>query len=191
MAQPIVTDVRFSKHPCGFCAHTQSHEKCPSGVLNGNMTQVLRCPCGCPRSLEVRCIKCNSREQSEISPETWTCLDADGCEARREHKILHDPVIQSIRALSSSAKKQERAAKQEQRAASSRRGGGGQPSLCLHCGEPTKGGRFLPGHDAAFLSFAVKQVREGENTADNIRASWRILGISDALTAKFEKRIAA
>ena len=63
---------------------------------------------------------------------------------------------------------------------------------CLHCGEPTKGGLFLPGHDAAYLAAIVKNIK-GEDgvahTLDEWLAKMAQFGCSQALQDKLTKRV--
>ena len=69
--------------------------------------------------------------------------------------------------------------------------GAGRPASgkCICCGAPTKGGRFLPGHDAKWLSVQVACFTEGGQDRAEIRDYMRGRGASDALIAKFEKRV--
>lgn len=49
------------------------------------------------------------------------------------------------------------------------------PGVCEHCGEPTKGGRFIPGHDAKLKGDLI---REGtpEATAERVIRGWATFG---------------
>ena len=63
---------------------------------------------------------------------------------------------------------------------------------CVHCGAETKGGNFLPGHDAAFVSGLVKEVVEAKFTKaseKSARDTLKKANASEALTAKFEKSV--
>lgn len=58
---------------------------------------------------------------------------------------------------------------------------------CLCCGEPTRGGKFLPGHDSRFLKVKLAEVHSGQVTsADQVKL---VAEVSPALATKFEKRL--
>ena len=63
---------------------------------------------------------------------------------------------------------------------------------CKCCGEPTKGGRFLPGHDSRYLSRLVEQFTDSTKRAaaeepEDIRRLAH--AISAAFGNKFDKRV--
>lgn len=184
MSTKTVTETP-SKHLCGFCS-TGHHASCPGGVLNGNLTEVVRCACDCERSALRRCFDCGTREQAEIDATTWRCVDRDACAAHIEKRLAASPVIQQIREIRDALNP---TTESTPKAPQNRRATSKSSGACLHCGEPTKGGLFLPGHDAAYLSAAVKSVAARERTADEIREQWTGQGIGPGLMAKFEQRI--
>lgn len=203
---------------CGFCTWPSNgathnlHDAlsganhCPIATLNGDGVTLFPCDCPCAQGL-IKCLDCGTRERFDdpthlgtkeyveamteraqsdatVDPVTWRCYDPAECEARIEARLAADPVIQMIRSFQTEEKKQQY--RQERRSASSRPTSG----VCLHCEEPTKGGMFLPGHDAAFLSSAVKSITDGNTTLPEVLELWAGLGISEALRAKLEKRAA-
>jgi hypothetical protein len=56
---------------------------------------------------------------------------------------------------------------------------------CLCCGEPTKGGKFLPGHDSKYLTTKIAQL-EGpwQPVYDQL-----VVEVSPAFADKFKKRV--
>lgn len=193
MSNPRV-QVRVSDRmpKCGFCtfpATGEPHAHCPIATLNGDGVTVLRCACTCSAYL-IKCFTCGLREQEaddgtgEVNPETWRCFDEDACAARIEARLAANPVIQQIRAIQAASETRVRA----ERIATTSRPTSGK---CLHCGEPTKGGMFLPGHDAAFLSLATATIVAGDATLSEVLDSWAELGISEALRGKLQKRAVA
>lgn len=184
---------------CGFCAFGDSHDRCTTATTNGAGTKVYRCTCGCPRSQMIRCFTCDHREPVEagnINPETWRCIDPDECSARIERRLAANPIIRQIREIKEGVAERtrtDRAAAAEAAglpAPRPRAAGPSRPTsgACLHCGEPTKGGKFLPGHDASYIAQAVTAIREGSVTLEATIESWELLGISEALRAKLAKR---
>ncbi|QXJ40722.1 hypothetical protein [Curtobacterium phage Parvaparticeps] len=190
--------VADSIYPCGFCVASpgnERHDLCPSAVESNG--RALRCPCGCQRSRQIRCFTCDRREDEHLGQEvdhaTWRCFDLDSCAAALEARLATNPTIALIRSIA--REKNERSEKPTlpRTSPAARKSG-----ACLHCGEATKGGLFLPGHDAAWLSQMVKELiashpadpelrmRMGEDRIDFMREK----GCSDALIAKFRKRVA-
>ena len=170
-----------SKHPCGFCSTGNRHDLCPGGILNGNQTEVYLCGCT-EHEPVVRCLECNNRTPGEVSRETWTCTDAEACAQKREKRRREaDEALFGGRAPTKVSEARERAPKAPAKAK------GGQ---CLCCGEATKGGLFLPGHDARYLARTVEAVKGGASLDDTMTA-WARAGISGALQAKLVKRLGA
>jgi hypothetical protein len=60
-------------------------------------------------------------------------------------------------------------------------------NTCQCCGEPTKGGKFLPGHDSTWLKNLAEQINNGtlekDTTLDTVTA------VSEHLAKKLEKRL--
>lgn len=178
---------RPNRSICGFCS-TGAHELCPGGVLNGNGEEVITCPCSCELAGLPRCLDCNRRGE-DVNPEAWRCSDPDDCRAFIERRLADDPVIQQIRKIRAdlAGSNQPSDRPRAPRAPSSRPTRG----QCLHCGEATKGGLFLPGHDSAHVSAAVTAIRSGSTTVDEVITLWAGQGISDALQGKLKKRVVA
>lgn len=61
-------------------------------------------------------------------------------------------------------------------------------SSCLCCGEPTRGGKFLPGHDSRYLKARERLVRMTTSTVEQEIEKMQERGLSEALQAKFRKR---
>lgn len=45
-------------------------------------------------------------------------------------------------------------------------------AACWHCGLPTRGGDFLPGHDAKLVAVLVSEVKYGNLTAEAVLAAF-------------------
>jgi len=187
------------KHKCGFCTWGQRHDLCPSGTLNGSGLEVIQCPCGCERSQQYKCLDCGTRDQGEIDQSTWRCIDKDGCNARIEHRLATNPVIvqiREVRAAAAQGKEQLRAQERARRieagedvpAVRVKRDPRPASGQCLHCGEPTKGGKFLPGHDAAYLSILAAEIAGGRSF-DEVIEAMTAGGCSEALIGKLRKRV--
>lgn len=168
-------------HSCGFCSTGARHDLCPGGVLNGNKTEVLVCRCDCDTP-KLRCVECYSREN--VNASTWTCNDVDACEQRQELK--RDTARRGL--YGNAVPPTPTTNRRESTHSVPRVPKTGE---CLCCGEATKGGLFLPGHDSRYLSSAVEDVRGGVRDLASVQASWHDSGVSDALQAKLAKRVAA
>lgn len=177
-------NIKPGKNRCGFCT-TNHHGSCPGGVMNGSGEEVITCACDCERAGTPRCLDCNRRGE-DINPNTWRCVDPDDCRAFIEKRLQADPIIQQIRAIRADLADSNRpGAKLRTPRPPSNRVTTGK---CLHCGEATKGGLFLPGHDSAHVSNAVRDIRTGQTTLQETIDSWSALGISEALQGKLQKR---
>lgn len=175
---------RQSDTPCGYCHTGGCHDLCPGGVLNGNGTEVVLCGCD-ECETRMRCLRCGTRDH--VNPETWECIEEDTCEANREasrNRARRDVFGQ---AAAERAAEAHEAKKTTTKTAPAR----SKIGSCLHCGESTKGGLFLPGHDSKYLSERVTHIQGGGVTLDQVIESWQSVGVSEALQAKLRKRVSA
>lgn len=164
-AKPIQLAIGPMQHPSGFCQpgnSPESHARCRGAFRNGSnaKVRVLTCPCqDCKHDENLVCLDCGTPGSAlEIHPETRVCLNHTECQAQRQAKIDHDPTIRLIR--------------QSQATASERREAQGLPATtrrvrtpspdrptsgtCHCCGEATKGGLFVAGHDARLKGMLKK-----------------------------------
>lgn len=198
---------------CGFCADTR-HDQCSSGVRNGD-GRIARCTCGCERSQETRCTDCNNREQTEIGTD-WRCLDRGACEAEVQRRLDANPVMSRIKASVERTRERQRLERLQKEALKydaahdpedpmyeilnapdiskpekPKRGRTSPkptgPGKCRCCGEPTKGGSFLPGHDSKFLTRLAEMVVGNEITREE--GIGRAAQISIPLGKKAQVRI--
>lgn len=181
---------------CGFCAtgnhtrcvigskHKGRHEKFPGGV-------VWACSCtngGCTTGRR-KCADCNNRNTDEVSPETWTCIDSEGCKDLVDTRRANDPFLiqlSEIQEKTKMAKIENDKAKAEKVAKTK------EPTFCLVTGEPTKGGLFKPGMDARYVSERVIEVENAKFSAKAKQAALSKMkkdGVSERLVAKFEKSV--
>ncbi|QGH80693.1 hypothetical protein SEA_ZANELLA_35 [Microbacterium phage Zanella] len=171
--------------PCGFCTTGARHDLCPGGVLNGDRATVVLCGCT-EHELVYRCLDCGLRSNEEVGDDTWQCLDQEACAARRAKSRE-----KSLVALYGSSDTENplravpRAEKPEKAPSRPKVG------KCLCCGETTGGGRFRPGHDSKYLTMVIGAVREHQATVEGIAEIMAQEGCSEALVAKFRKRVAA
>lgn len=180
-----VKTVKQSQHPCGFCSTGNRHDLCPGGVLNGNLTEVVVCGCK-EHPIEYRCLNCNERDAELINPDTWSCIDVDACEAtvaKRRETVLRD--LYGDRVDDPTAPNTPKAIRVAKTPAKPKTG------TCICCGEATKGGLFLPGHDARHIGRVAETIKGGKYTLDEALQLMTEQGISEALRAKLAKRVAA
>lgn len=199
---PVSIKVGSSMRLCGFCTwptHGQDRHPldsrldtteishCPVGILTGDGITVIKCQCPCSVNL-IKCFDCNRTqraddEDGDIDPVIWRCKDRDECQAFRTKRLEANPTIQLTREARTRATetvRKERVAKAPARP---------NAGKCLHCGEPTKGGLFLPGHDSTFLAAAARDVNERKRTLEEVTMAWAQLGVSEALQGKLAKRV--
>ena len=179
---------------CGMCM-TNDHDKCVVGTKHQG--RHLKYPygvvwqCGCCGTQRRKCADCGNRNTEEVNPDTWTCLDTESCQDTVERRREANPFFAQLRDIQERvqmAKIENDKAKAEKRAAAKPKTG----TCVCGCNGTTKGGKFLPGHDARFVSTLVGKVTEANFKATvekDARKSLREAGASDALTAKFEKSL--
>ncbi len=204
----FTTKTKTPTTKCGFCS-TGHHENCPSGTRNGNGS-IHQCRCGCERSTQVKCTDCNSRDPQEVNPETWKCIDRDGCAARIETALNANPTVVKIRQIQASSRERiaaERADLREKKATHALRvvatSGDEQPPAptpaprstrvrapksprpcTCGCGATTKGGLFQPGHDSKYLSQLVALAE-----TDRESAVTKATQVSETFAAKLERKL--
>lgn len=161
---------------CGFCS-TNNHDRCV-GTLVHKVDQIWTCPCtATPSCGAPRCVQCGAREH--VDPVKAVCLDQDACNDQRE-RARRDWLHTNVGSIPERARTEHKptvtAIKQK-------------VGSCICCGEPTKGGLFLPGHDARWLSTQVQCWSNGGIDRLEVREYMKSRGVSDALLAKFDKRV--
>lgn len=152
------------KVPCGWCIDGV-HDKCVGAIRSPQGGLWF---CDHPdRQPTLRCVDCGNKTPGEVDPEIWECT---GEHRRRERPKKVTP--KQLDGLSTSILR--------------------AGPKCLCCGEPTKGGKFLPGHDSRYLTNITKNIA-GEDgtphTLDEWLAKMQEYGCSESLQAKLVKRV--
>lgn len=191
-AEARIIESMGRKDICGHCKwgpHPEGkHPNCPRAVRNGSNAKfkIITCECphpGCGDEI-FRCLDCKNERQDELDKENWRCFDLEACHDRIQTRLLANPQYQQILEIRRSTMAKianENAEKAAKKAATPKVGS------CLHCGEPTKGGKFLPGHDAAYVSALVRASIDKPATADSNRA--KAQAASESLGVKFDKSL--
>lgn len=207
------------KYSCGLCACGR-HDLCPGAVFSPGAGKVLTpgsgstppvyegivqwCPC---QSAEhdgeptAKCRDCGQRATADQLTPRLTCLDAADCALRVSARLENDPLHQLIlecqttRVVAGEVTERPRRATPEQREQrrAEKKAAVARPCTC-GCEGTTKGGAFLPGHDARFVArFAQRWVEAGGDNRKAcllvIKEAREALAPFPALLAKFEKRL--
>lgn len=170
---------------CNFCA-TGHHGSCPGAVRNARRGRLVRCYC-CERP--PYCLDCRATE--DVDPAEWICRDLLGCQARVRARLEDSPLhrqLQECRTESAERSRRMRITAEAIRAGldpdeidefdrpQEKKPRVPRPAVgaCECCGEATKGGRFLPGHDARLKSKLRKEAKDGsvEARAELERRGW-------------------
>lgn len=183
--------VLLSAVPCGFCG-SADHDLCAGRIRNASkeaITGQWQCGCGCPTSVQPKCMDCQTRDTDAVNPETWTCFDEYACQARRQAKRDANPVFQNMIRIEKEFEMASAATKAAKNKTATEARIPAQPKsgVCIFTGRATKGGKFAPGQDAAYVSSKVKSVLAKETTKSQVLKEMDGHGLSDALKAKFEK----
>lgn len=126
------------------------HDLCP-GVTIDVKGRAHHCTCQCHAGV-TRCARCGATD-SDLDPATSSrCIDDEACAERIHARLAADPRYQKLAGIKARAQA-EREEAQANRTRTARVG------RCEHCGEPTGGGKFRPGHDAKLKSELYGEAR--------------------------------
>jgi hypothetical protein len=171
---------------CGFCS-SNNHEHCPRAVRNGNGA-ILPCECSqayCGGQV-IRCLACKNEEDGQVDPTTWSCIDRDACGDAVQVRLDRNPTIQLIREVENKRMSENTGTATATKAPKTPK----EPTFCVcGCEGQTKGGKFLPGHDARFVKNLVAEALEGKRADDAIVKDMADRGTTEALQAKFTKSV--
>lgn len=178
------TKVRTQMTVCGFCSDG-NHDRCCRAIRNG-IRGLWYCRCevpGCGGEAVLSCVDCK-KVHDDVDPKTRMCIDQDACYARIEtarhnngSRFYEMGRIIKENKMTATAEKAETRAKKVKEA-----------DCTCGCGGKTKGGKFLPGHDARFVSQQVEKVLN--KTVKEADARKATAAASDSLGAKFDKSLA-
>lgn len=189
---------------CQFCAEGL-HRSCPRAVRHGDVLWKCKCAEDDEHFPTPYCLTCRHDRAEDINAATWVCLDPHGCATRVQVRRENNPIWRKVRdaqvrgAVARKIKRmmqeniavppdedariehlhdyqdQLRAARSKPQRA--RRSATPRASVgeCECCGEVTRGGRFLPGHDAKMASELVARIRnngDAEAYAEMVRRGW-------------------
>ena len=171
---------------CGWCLNGQ-HESC-SVVIDLNNYEspnprLWHCSCNCnttgeytPERPRTRCLTCGRR-----GVETGVhsrCVNTVECQKAVENRRAKNPQwCPEPKDTPKNTPQEHPGGKTNQHQHQHR---------CRCCNEPTKGGQFLPGHDARYISQQAKLIVE-QNRQDLLAA--RLDDLSPSMFAKLTKRV--
>lgn len=174
---------------CGFC-NDGHHDRCPHAIEN-NVTKenpprrrIWLCPCEEPDcgGTILSCVNCK-KVHDDVDPATRLCMDQDACAARIEARRANNPLYQQVHEIQEKHRMAKEQTKTEKAPAKPKVG-----TCKCGCEGETKGGNFLPGHDARLVSRLVNEVVVDKSTTE-ANARKTMAPFSDALKGKFEKQI--
>lgn len=160
----------------GFCldeAHgvtpesaAEYHARCAGAFWNPATRQAIVCTCPNHQD-ENRCRVCRRAhaDLTDYDQYNHTCVDTDACLARVQARAAANPIIQMIKECRGE-NETDTGIPPPPRAR-----GGKSPRDCeCACGGKTRGGRFIPGHDAKLKSVLLKKSAGGDTAAtDELR----------------------
>lgn len=154
-----------------------NHASCRGAIRQGKPSVVITCSCPNHDGEPPKCIDCGGTDV--VDSATRTCTDVEGClEAVRAkqranplHQVLQEVIVagQNARAVKAAAKAPGTATPRAARVVRPKVG------RCHHCGEETKGGLFVSGHDAKLKSELAKTVQGDGRKADRVAAAAELI----------------
>jgi hypothetical protein len=154
------------------------HQLCPVATIDGK-GRVHRCQCTC-HEVHLVCLRCAEVQQpDDLNPHTLRCLDEDACTERFKARLAANPKAQKWAKIREAA-----AEKEAEKAAANPRERRVKTGRCHHCGEPTKGGAFLAGHDMKLKGELIRASQAGDvqACAELMARGWHRSQHSDAAT---------
>lgn len=133
------------------------HRLCPIGTLHGG--NLLLCNHEWHEH-NPRCWICKGATD-DLDPFRRNCVDVEACAERSHARLTDDPRFERYRQYHEVAKIEQGLAPKERKPTADRPTSG----RCEHCGEPTKGGKFVVGHDAKLKGILLKDGLEGSHEA--------------------------
>lgn len=183
---------------CGFC-NTGNCAKCVIGTVMRKSSRypeggvVWRCNCTSEtcskrkKAVKAKCVECGNINQDEVDPKSWACKDATDCAAVVTARRESDPFLVHIEKIRSSTM-----AKIENEKATAKKAVAKTGTCVCGCKGTTKGGLFLPGHDARFVSTLVGKAESAKFSKASVAEGKKTLkdaGASEKLLAKFDKSV--
>lgn len=162
---------QFMQRKCGHCSTGPApHPHCPGVITNGNGI-VLHCPCRC-RSIHCRSCQGKPEDVGEIDPIRWRCLDTAACGVR----VADAREAVRAKLLGPKYKKPETNMKYgealDETPKPARKPARAKTGVCqCGCGGATRGGRFLPGHDAKLKSALAITRNQSDDRAKQVLAA--------------------
>lgn len=188
MTTALVRKTRPSTMVCGFCS-SGHHNLCPRAVRNGDGTPL---PCACNEPYcggqVLRCLDCKNEADGEIA-DSWRCIDRDACADTQRVRLDRNPHLRLVREVMKRVAETQAVEKAEKAKAEKKVK---EPTYCVHgCGGETKGGKFLPGHDARYVAELVKAILDKDDplTEDKALEKMGEQGLTEALQQKLQKSV--
>ena len=199
--QPKTANTHKRGIRCGWCLNG-CHESCAVTVnLNsreGSKPRLWNCSCNCnttgkytPGHPRTRCIACGRRDVK--TGENGRCVDTTECQGFVEDRRAKNPQWQALQTIHKDRMPEkhprpEAHSKLESvpKTPKTPKTPKAKTGQCRCCNEPTKGGQFLPGHDARYVSQQAKLIVE-QNRQDLLAA--RLDDLSPSMFAKLTKRV--
>lgn len=155
------------------------HARCP-GVDSAR--RICECECHEP---DGRCRACKT---DDLPDGSVLCWDEVGCKRRQHEQLQNHPKYQQLQKCREQAKIAQGEVREIRRERAEPRPTTGR---CEHCGEPTKGGRFVPGHDAKLKGILLGLATAENTPLDQAEDAVVELMMRDWVSANAKKKIPA
>lgn len=142
------------------------HLKCPIATVQG--ARLTLCASDWHHH-HARCWVCHGRvaDGVELDPERRNCVDLPACAERAKIRLEAHPGYDRWRQFKETVAERQAAEAAANGHQPKKRTPSNRPTSgrCEHCGEPTKGGRFVAGHDAKLKGQLIREAGEGSVAA--------------------------
>lgn len=162
---------------CNFCAGGL-HGSCPGAIHNGKKQLVL---CYCCRK-DPHCLACKNPRTEDVNPETWACLYPAECQGRIQRRLENSSLWNQLQQCKADSLERRRRVRTNASAIREQLGDDeidefdrplerkpraprSTVGQCECCGAATRGGKFLPGHDAKMKSRLRAAAKSGDVAA--------------------------
>jgi hypothetical protein len=165
------------------------HELCPVGIFQAGKWRVTLCVHEW-HERNPKCRECRRHVEGDALDATSRCLDREDCIQANQVRLYDSPGHRAIEAIRERVEEVKASQPKRERTPTEARPTSGS---CHHCGAPTKGGKFVAGHDAKLKGELIREAEAGSAVAvaEQIARGWLKAGRFPTLEKEAEAIVQA